>query len=89
MGRTERTLDIPECRTTQSQVSRPFSRVPRSIRPQKLGCRPETKRLEDPWGIDLVSLIERMWHHDPVERPTMNDVVDDLVAIIEMKKKHR
>jgi hypothetical protein len=25
--------------------------------------------------------MERMWHQDPRERPTMTDVVDDLVAM--------
>jgi hypothetical protein len=31
--------------------------------------------------------MERMWHHDPNERPLMSDVVDDLTAIMEARRR--
>jgi hypothetical protein len=40
------------------------------------------------WGEEPVRLIERMWHQDPRERPTMTDVVADLeVLLAEAGKK--
>lgn len=33
------------------------------------------------WGDEPVNLMERMWHQDPKERPTMTDVVADLEAL--------
>ncbi|KAG7527492.1 hypothetical protein FFLO_06876 [Filobasidium floriforme] len=49
--------------------------------------RPETEPLTEHWGSDLVNLMERMWHHDPNERPLMSDVVDDLTAIMEARRR--
>lgn len=49
--------------------------------------RPETETLTEHWGSDLVNLMERMWHHDPNERPLMSDVVDDLTAIMEARRR--
>jgi len=43
--------------------------------------RPTTSGLRKHWGVEPVALMERMWHQDPRERPTMTDVVDDLVAM--------
>jgi hypothetical protein len=40
--------------------------------------RPTTSGLRKHWGTEPVALMERMWHQDPRERPTMTDVVDDL-----------
>ncbi|BEI99508.1 hypothetical protein CcaverHIS631_0405510 [Cutaneotrichosporon cavernicola] len=34
------------------------------------------------WGVEPVNLIERMWHQDPAERPTMSDVVADVEALL-------
>lgn len=34
------------------------------------------------WGSEPVNLMERMWHQDPAERPTMTDVVHDLESIL-------
>jgi hypothetical protein len=39
------------------------------------------------WGNDVVDLVERMWQHDPAERPTMTDVIDDLKAILDNSQK--
>ncbi|KAL1406071.1 hypothetical protein Q8F55_007754 [Vanrija albida] len=44
--------------------------------------RPPLSGLRKHWGAEPVNLIERMWHQDPAERPTMSDVVADLEALI-------
>ncbi|TXT08755.1 hypothetical protein VHUM_02883 [Vanrija humicola] len=44
--------------------------------------RPPLSGLRKHWGTEPVNLIERMWHQDPAERPTMSDVVADLEALI-------
>lgn len=44
--------------------------------------RPSLAGLKKHWGAEPVNLIERMWHQDPAERPTMTDVVADLEALI-------
>ncbi|ORY26231.1 hypothetical protein BCR39DRAFT_541526 [Naematelia encephala] len=44
--------------------------------------RPFIVGLRKAWGAEPVNLMERMWHQDPGERPTMTDVVADLEAMI-------
>lgn len=44
--------------------------------------RPPLAGLRKHWGAEPVNLVERMWHQDPAERPTMSDVVADLEALI-------
>ncbi|KLT39753.1 kinase-like protein [Cutaneotrichosporon oleaginosum] len=44
--------------------------------------RPPLTGLRKHWGAEPVNLIERMWHQDPAERPTMSDVVADLEALL-------
>lgn len=44
--------------------------------------RPSVSGLRKHWGAEPVNLMERMWHQDPAERPTMSDVVADLEAIL-------
>lgn len=43
--------------------------------------RPSTAGLRKHWGAEPVNLMERMWHQDPKERPTMTDVVTDLEVL--------
>ena len=43
--------------------------------------RPSTAGLRKHWGTEPVNLMERMWHQDPKERPTMTDVVTDLEVL--------
>lgn len=49
--------------------------------------RPPVTNLRKHWGTDVVDLMERMWNHDPAERPTMTDVLDDLKAILDNSLK--
>ncbi|WWD06627.1 hypothetical protein V865_004720 [Kwoniella europaea PYCC6329] len=44
--------------------------------------RPSVAGLRKHWGDEPVNLMERMWHQDPAERPTMTDVVADLESLI-------
>jgi len=44
--------------------------------------RPSVVGLKKHWGAEPVNLMERMWHQDPGERPTMTDVVADLEVLI-------
>jgi serine/threonine protein kinase len=44
--------------------------------------RPSVAGLRKHWGAEPVNLMERMWHQDPGERPTMTDVVVDLEVLI-------
>ncbi|GMK59326.1 hypothetical protein CspeluHIS016_0703410 [Cutaneotrichosporon spelunceum] len=44
--------------------------------------RPPLTGLRKHWGAEPVNLIERMWHQDPAERPTMSDVVADVEALL-------
>ncbi|WWC73207.1 uncharacterized protein I206_107173 [Kwoniella pini CBS 10737] len=44
--------------------------------------RPSISGLRKHWGDEPVNLMERMWHQDPAERPTMTDVVADLESLI-------
>ena len=44
--------------------------------------RPSIAGLRKYWGNEPVNLLERMWHQDPGERPTMTDVVADLESLI-------
>ncbi len=44
--------------------------------------RPSGAGLRKHWGTEPVNLMERMWHQDPGERPTMTDVVTDLESLI-------
>ncbi|KAK4684469.1 hypothetical protein P7C73_g5703, partial [Tremellales sp. Uapishka_1] len=44
--------------------------------------RPTVAGLRKQWGSEPVNLMERMWHQDPRERPTMTDVVTDLETLI-------
>nr|XP_031862308.1 uncharacterized protein CI109_002273 [Kwoniella shandongensis]KAA5529380.1 hypothetical protein CI109_002273 [Kwoniella shandongensis] len=44
--------------------------------------RPSIVGLRKHWGDEPVNLMERMWHQDPAERPTMTDVVADLESLI-------
>ncbi len=44
--------------------------------------RPPVTGLRKHWGAEPVNLMERMWHQDPNERPTMTDVVTDLETLI-------
>jgi mitogen-activated protein kinase kinase kinase 13 len=37
--------------------------------------------LKRQWRPELVDLMERMWDHDPVERPTMDEVASELEEI--------
>ena len=43
--------------------------------------RPLTEGLKRQWRSELVDLMERMWIHDPVERPTMDEAVAELEEI--------
>jgi len=43
--------------------------------------RPSTEGLKRQWRPELVDLMERMWAHDPAERPIMDDVVVELEEI--------
>ena len=45
--------------------------------------RPSIAGLRKHWGVEPVNLMERMWHQDPSERPTMTDVVADLEALLQ------
>ncbi|ODN91457.1 TKL protein kinase [Cryptococcus wingfieldii CBS 7118] len=44
--------------------------------------RPSVAGLRKAWGNEPVNLMERMWHQDAGERPTMTDVVHDLEGIL-------
>ncbi|OCF31382.1 TKL protein kinase [Kwoniella heveanensis BCC8398] len=44
--------------------------------------RPSIAGLRKHWGDEPVNLMERMWHQDPAERPTMTDVVADLESLL-------
>lgn len=44
--------------------------------------RPPVTGMRKHWGSEPVNLMERMWHQDPAERPTMTDVVHDLESIL-------
>ncbi|WVF65673.1 hypothetical protein IAT40_000404 [Kwoniella sp. CBS 6097] len=44
--------------------------------------RPSIAGMRKHWGDEPVNLMERMWHQDPAERPTMTDVVADLESLI-------
>ncbi|WVR09155.1 hypothetical protein IAU60_006217 [Kwoniella sp. DSM 27419] len=44
--------------------------------------RPSVAGLRKHWGEEPVKLMERMWHQDAAERPTMTDVVADLESLI-------
>lgn len=50
--------------------------------------RPSTFAIRKKWGSEVVQLLERMWQHDPADRPTMTDVKDDLQAILAEHKKN-
>lgn len=43
--------------------------------------RPPTEGLKRQWHPELVDLMERMWTHDPSERPVMDEVVAELEEI--------
>jgi len=43
--------------------------------------RPFTEGLKRQWLPELTDLMERMWLHDPAERPTMDEVVTELEEI--------
>ena len=43
--------------------------------------RPSTEGLKRQWRPELVDLMERMWVHDPAERPIMDEVVAELEEI--------
>jgi len=43
--------------------------------------RPSTEGLKRQWRPELVDLMERMWAHDPAERPNMDEVVVELEGI--------
>jgi mitogen-activated protein kinase kinase kinase 13 len=43
--------------------------------------RPSTSGLRKQWCPEIVDLMERMWAHDHVDRPTMTEVVQELEAI--------
>ncbi|KIR70180.1 TKL protein kinase [Cryptococcus deuterogattii CA1014] len=44
--------------------------------------RPPVTGMRKHWGSEPVNLMERMWHQDPAERPTMTDVVHDLESML-------
>ncbi|WVQ75409.1 hypothetical protein IAR50_005030 [Cryptococcus sp. DSM 104548] len=44
--------------------------------------RPSIAGLRKAWGNEPVNLMERMWHQDAAERPTMTDVVHDLESLL-------
>ncbi|KAJ9092229.1 hypothetical protein QFC19_008766 [Naganishia cerealis] len=50
--------------------------------------RPSTVAIRKRWGSEVVQLLDRMWQHDPAERPTMTDVKDDLQAILAEHKRN-
>ena len=43
--------------------------------------RPLTEGLKRQWRPELVDLMERMWAHDPAERPVMDEAVAELEEI--------
>lgn len=43
--------------------------------------RPSMEGLKRQWRPELVDLMERMWVHDPTERPTMDEVAAELEEI--------
>ncbi|KAF9651529.1 hypothetical protein BDM02DRAFT_3267146 [Thelephora ganbajun] len=43
--------------------------------------RPSTEGLKRQWRPELVDLMERMWVHDPTERPAMDEIVAELEEI--------
>lgn len=49
--------------------------------------RPPLTGLRKHWGNEPVALMERMWHQDPGERPTMTDVVTDLEVLFKAAPK--
>jgi hypothetical protein len=53
-----------------------------------LSTRPSTFAIRKRWGTEVVELLERMWQHDPADRPTMTDVKDDIQAILAEHKKN-
>ncbi|KAJ9120063.1 hypothetical protein QFC22_002960 [Naganishia vaughanmartiniae] len=50
--------------------------------------RPSTTAIRKRWGSEVVQLLDRMWQHDPAERPTMTDVKDDLQALLAEHKRN-
>lgn len=47
------------------------------------GChRPSVTGLRKQYCPEIVGLIECMWAHDPAERPTMSEVVQNLERLI-------
>ena len=55
---------------------------------QDLNCilRPSMAGLRKQWCPEIVELIDRMWAQDPVDRPSIAEVVEELQDII---KAHR
>jgi hypothetical protein len=43
--------------------------------------RPSITGLRKQWCPDIIDLLERMWAHDPNDRPTMSEVVKELERI--------
>lgn len=49
--------------------------------------RPSIAGLRKQYCPEVVDLVERMWAHEPVERPTMSQVVTELQSIVKQYKR--
>ncbi|SNX83874.1 uncharacterized protein MEPE_02582 [Melanopsichium pennsylvanicum] len=49
--------------------------------------RPYTGFIRRQFGGEIVDLLDRMWDHNPKNRPSMTEVCDELESLIRMKKE--
>lgn len=49
--------------------------------------RPPVGALRKHWGNSIVDLVERMWAHEHQDRPTMDEVVQELEVLVKEARR--